>query len=158
MPTKEQAGGGTGSLNDASRPVLSVSEAFSSCDINQHCYYDGETSDTIIYLHFPSLCLSLTIIHALFSVRSNPCQRQMLDWSHIRSCIQVCLCHLDYHANLLLPATSCRQRIKTAIFCGANINLVKVDCTNLLKWRLNLNALFKHACISTLEIKAPRII
>lgn len=104
------------------------------------------------------LSLSLTIIHALFSACSNPCQRQMLNWSHIRSCIQVCLCHLDYHANLLLPATSCRQRIKTAIFCGANINLVKVDCTNLLKWRLNLNALFKHACISTLEIKAPRII
>lgn len=159
MPAKEQAGGGTASLNDASRTVLSVSEAFSSCDINQCCYCDGETSDTIIYLHFPpAVSLSLTIIHALFSARSNPCQRQMLNWSHIRSCIQDCLCHLDYHANLLLPGTSCRQGIKTAIFCRADINLVKVDCANLLKWGLNLNALFKHACVGALEIKARRII
>ncbi len=74
MPAKEQAGGGTASLNDASHTVLSVSEAFSSCDINQCCYCDGETSDTIIYLYFPpSVSLSLTIIHALFSARSNPC-------------------------------------------------------------------------------------
>lgn len=146
MPTKEQAGGGAASLNDASRTVLSVSEAFSSCDINQCCYCDGETSDTIIYLHF-HLSLSLTIIHALFSACLNPCLRQMLNWSHIRSCIQVCLCHLYYHANLLLPSTSCRQGIKTAVFCRADINLVKVDCTNLLKWGLNLNALFKHACV-----------
>jgi len=71
----------------------------------------------------------------------------MLNWSHIRSCIQVCLCHLDYHANLLLPSTSCRQGIKTAIFRRADINLIKVDCTNLLKWGPNLNALFKHACL-----------
>lgn len=71
MPTKEQAGGGAASLNDASRTVLSVREAFKSCDINQCCYCDSETSDTVIHLHFPpSVSLSLGLLFTLYSLRA----------------------------------------------------------------------------------------
>lgn len=84
--------------------------------------------------------LSLSL---LFSARFIACWRRMHSWSHMRSCIQLCLCHLDYHANLLLPTLS-RRRIKTGAFCRDDSNLVKVDCANLLKRGWKRNALFKH--------------